>query len=119
MVSFREQVSAIGQIMNHTLARFMDPLYERMVLVLTVLFCSSLALMLLQVSQLQGDLIESMAVADSRVYTKALDDLRGLYSSEIVERVRFHSWYNVYAWTAFLLVIWLGGLGLEIGRAHV
>jgi signal transduction histidine kinase len=102
--------------MNHALARFMDPLYERMVLVLTVLFCSSLALMLLQMSQLQGDLIESMAIADVRVYTEALDDLQGLYSSDIVQRVRFHDWYNVYSWTALLLVIWLGGLALVISK---
>jgi len=115
-VNLRERLSVIGQVMNHALARFMDPLYERMVLVLTVLFCSSLALMLLQVSQLQGDLIKSMAVADSQVYTKALDDLQGLYSSDIVQRVRFHDWYNVYSWTALLLVIWLGGLGLVISK---
>ncbi len=116
MGTLREHVSAIGHVMNHALARVMDPLYERMVLVLTVLFCSSLALMLLQVSQLQGDLIESMAVADSQVYSKALDDLRGLYSSDIVQRVRFHDWYNVYSLSAFLLVVWLGGLGLVISK---
>lgn len=116
MVNIRDQVSAMSQVMNHALARVMDPLYERMVLVLTVLFCSSLALMLLQVSQLQGDLIESMAVADSQVYSKALDNLRGLYSSDIVERVRFQDWYNLYGWTALLVVIWLGGMGLVISK---
>jgi len=102
--------------MNHALARFMDPLYERMVLVLTVLFCSSLALMLLQISQLQGDLIESMAVADGQAYTQALNELKGLYTSDVVQRVRFHDWYNVYTLTALLLVIWLGGLALVISK---
>jgi len=115
-VSIHERLSGAGQVMNHALARFMDPLYERMILVLTVLFCSSLALMLLQVSQLQGDLIQSMAVADAQVYTKALDELQGLYSSDLVKRVRFHALYNVYTWTALLVVIWLGGLGLVISK---
>lgn len=115
-MNLHKRWSVVGQVMNHALARFMDPLYERMVLVLTVLFCSSLALMLLQMSQLQGDLIESMAIADVRVYTEALDDLQGLYSSDIVQRVRFHDWYNVYSWTALLLVIWLGGLALVISK---
>lgn len=115
-MNLREQLSAVGKFMNHALARFMDPLYERMILVLTVLFCSSLALMLLQVSQLQGDLIQSMAIADANVYTTALDNLQGLYSSDIVQQVRFHDWYNVYTLTALLLVIWLGGLGLVISK---
>ena len=95
IVNLRERFSVVGQVMNHAFARFMDPLYERMVLVLTVLFCSSLALMLLQVSHLQGDVIASMAIADARVYTEALDALQGLYSSDIVQRVRFHDWYNI------------------------
>lgn len=115
-MNIHERLSGAGQVMNHALARFMDPLYERMILVLTVLFCSSLALMLLQVSQLQGDLIQSMAVADAQVYTKALDELQGLYSSDLVKRVRFHALYNVYTWTALLVVIWLGGLGLVISK---
>ncbi|MDT7042105.1 sensor histidine kinase [Candidatus Nitronereus thalassa] len=116
MGTLRERVLEIGQVMNHAFTRFMDPLYERMVLVLTVVFCSSLALMLLQVSQLQGDLIQSMAVADVQVYSKALDELEGLYSSDIVQRVRFQDWYNLYGWTALLIVIWLGGLGLVISK---
>lgn len=116
IVNLRERFSVVGPAMNHAVARFMDPLYERMVLVLTVLFCSSLALMLLQVSHLQGDVIASMAIADARVYTEALDDLQGLYSSDIVQRVRIHDWYNIYSWTALLLVIWIGGLGLVISK---
>jgi len=116
IVNLRERFSVVGPAMNHAVARFMDPLYERMVLVLTVLFCSSLALMLLQVSHLQGDVIASMAIADARVYTEALDALQGLYSSDIVQRVRIHDWYNIYSWTALLLVIWIGGLGLVISK---
>ena len=115
-MNFRKQLLAIGHLMNHALTRFMDPLYERMILVLTVLFCSSLALMLVQVSQLQGDLIQSMAVADGQAYVKALDELKGLYASDIVQRVRFQDWYNVYTLTALLLVIWLGGLALVISK---
>jgi len=115
-VNLHERFSVVGQVMNHAIARVMDPLYERMVLVLTVLFCSSLALMLLQVSNLQGDVIASMAIADARVYTEASDALQGLYSSDIVQRVRIHDWYNIYSWTALLLVIWLGGLGLVISK---
>ncbi len=115
-MNLRERFSVVGQVMNQAIARFMDPLYERMVLVLTVLFCSSLALMLLQVSHLQGDVIASMAIADARVYTEALDALQGLYSSDIVQRVRFHDWYNIYSWTALLLVIWVGGLALVISK---
>ena len=39
IVNLRERFSVVGPAMNHAVARFMDPLYERMVLVLTVLFC--------------------------------------------------------------------------------
>ncbi len=115
-MNLRERFSVVGQVMNHAIARVMDPLYERMVLVLTVLFCSGLALMLLQVSHWQGDVIASMAIADARLYTEASDALQGLYSSDIVQRVRIHDWYSIYSWTALLLVIWLGGLGLVISK---
>lgn len=104
------------QVMGRGFSRLMDPLYERMVLVLTILFCAGLAIMLLHVSRLQSHIIESMALANTEVYTQALADLKNLYASEIVERVRFHDMRSTLYLTGLLAVLWLGGLGLVISK---
>ena len=59
-------------LMQRTFTRVMSPLYERMFLVLTIVFCSSLAVMLLNVSRLQGHLIESMALVNGELYATVL-----------------------------------------------
>ena len=75
--------------MHRTFTRVMNPLYERMFLVLTIVFCSSLAVMLFNVSRLQVYLIESMALVNGELYARVLSQLQTLYSSDLVQRVRF------------------------------
>ena len=104
------------QAMGKGIAKIMDPLYDRMVLVLTLLFCAGLALMLLHVSRFQDNVIESMAMANSAVYTQALAELQNLYSNDIVERVRVQDMKNTWTLMALLAVLWLGGIGLVIKK---
>lgn len=104
------------QVMGRGISKVMDPLYERMVLVLTVLFCAGLAIMLLHVSRLQAHLIDSMALATPEVYSNAIVELHNLYASDIVAQVRFHDMKGILTLSALLAVLWLGGLGLVISK---
>lgn len=106
-VKFRQKLSLLVQVMNRTLARLMDPVYERMELVLTILFGCSIALMVYQASHLQGNLLESMALANGEMSVKA---------TEFVERVRFQDWRKVLALAASMGVMWVGGLGLVVRK---
>jgi signal transduction histidine kinase len=112
----KQGVQNMVQAMGKGIAKLMDPLYDRMVLVLTFLFCAGLALMLLHVSRLQDNVIESMAMANSEVYAPALAEIQNLYSSEIVERVRVQDMKSTWTLMALLAVLWLGGMGLVISK---
>ncbi|MEC4672708.1 MAG: ATP-binding protein [Nitrospirota bacterium] len=102
--------------MQRTFTRVMSPLYERMFLVLTIVFCSSLAVMLLNVSRLQGHLIESMALVNGELYATVLSQLQTLYSSDLVQRVRVYDLQNIATAAVFLVVVWAGGMGLVINK---
>src|SRR5215510_19445 len=65
-------------------------LYERTVLVLTILFCVGMVCILWYVSHLQSNLIASIALQDASLYSQALAEFRALYTSEVVETVRDH-----------------------------
>ena len=103
-------------LMQRTFTRVMSPLYERMFLVLTIVFCSSLAVMLLNVSRLQGHLIESMALVNGELYATVLSQLQTLYSSDLVQRVRVYDLQNIATAAVFLVVVWAGGMGLVINK---
>lgn len=103
-------------LMHRTFTRVMSPLYERMFLVLTIVFCLSLASMLFQVSRLQGHLLESMASANVELYATVLSQLQTLYSSDLVQRVRVYDLRNVGTAALFLVVVWIGGMGLVISK---
>ena len=76
------------ELMQRTMTRVMSPLYERMFLVLTIVFCSSLAIMVFQVSRLQEHLIEAMVLVNGDLYANVMHQLQTLYAHEVVQRVR-------------------------------
>src|SRR5262245_23910780 len=78
------------QAISYTLSGYSRLLYERTVLVLTLLFCVSMVCILWYVSHLQSNLIASMALQDASLYSQALTEFRALYTSEVVETVRDH-----------------------------
>jgi len=63
-------------------------LHERTTLTLVILFCVAVGIMVWHVARLQGNLIESMALANADLYSQALTEFRTLYTREVVERVR-------------------------------
>ena len=61
--------------------------YERTILVLSLLFAFGIALVLLLISSLQSNLVESTALRNAELYSQALTEFRTLYTSEVVERL--------------------------------
>ena len=74
----------------HTVARGVRLLHERTILVLLSMFCLGAGCMLWYVSHVQSNLITSIALQDAALYAQALAEMRTLYTSEVVERVRQH-----------------------------
>ena len=103
-------------LMHRTLTRVISPLYERMILVLTIVFCTGLALMLLHISRFQGHLIEAMALANVELYSTVVSQLQTLYSDDFVQRVRLYDLQNIANAAIFLVVVWMGGMGLVISK---
>jgi signal transduction histidine kinase len=75
-------------IVSKALDWFLHLLYQRPILVLTIMFCTGVAIILWHVSRLQSDLIESVTVNDASLYAQALEEFRTLYTSEVVVRAR-------------------------------
>jgi adenylate cyclase len=63
-------------------------LYERPLLVLTILFCTGVVIILWHVSRLQSNLIESVALNKASLYAQALEEFRTLYASEVAVRAQ-------------------------------
>ena len=79
-----------GRLRNRSrlFAALVRSLHERTTLMLVVLFCVAVGIMVWHVARLQGNLIESMALANADLYSQALTEFRTLYTREVVERVR-------------------------------
>ena len=73
---------------SQTVSSWMKALHERVILVLSVLFCMCLIVMLVHVLHLKSQLLKVVALASADVYTRALTEMRSLYTSEVVERVQ-------------------------------
>jgi hypothetical protein len=78
----------IRQAISNALLGCRRLLYERTVLVLTLLFCVGMVCILWYMSHLQSNLITSMALQDASLYSQALAEFRALYTSEVVETVK-------------------------------
>jgi signal transduction histidine kinase len=70
---------------SHRLLRL---LYERTLLVLTIMFCIGIAIILWHVSRLQSNLVESVTLTHASLYAQALEEFRTLYTSEVAARAQ-------------------------------
>lgn len=69
---------------------FVRLLHERTILVLTIMFCGGVGTTMWHFSRLSSKLIESTALQGMSVQSESLEELRTIYTSEVVERVRSH-----------------------------
>ncbi len=67
------------------------PLYKHTILVLSIIFCSGLLLALWFLSHANTTLIQSAALQGTTLHAETLLELRNLYTSEVVDRVRGHN----------------------------
>lgn len=63
-------------------------LYERTLLVLTIMFSTGVVIILWHVYRLQSNLIESVTLNNASLYAQALEEFRTLYTSEVAVRVQ-------------------------------
>ena len=79
---------AIRPVVSKVLARCVRLLHERTILVLTIMFCAGVLGALWDLSRLSSNLIESAALQGTSLHSESLEELRTLYTSEVVERLR-------------------------------
>ena len=72
---------------RRTVIRFID---ERIVLVLTIIFCAGSMVTLWHLSQLSSKLVKSGALQGASLYSQSLTELRTFYNTQVVERVKPH-----------------------------
>ena len=64
--------------------------YERTIILLTVMFCAGVIVTLWHMSHLSSTLVESGALQGTSLYSATLTELRTFYNAQVVERVRPH-----------------------------
>ncbi|RMH09135.1 MAG: hypothetical protein D6704_01760, partial [Nitrospirae bacterium] len=100
--------------MGTVAARVMDPLYERLVVVVTLLFCAGLALLVFHLSQFHNSILEFMASLAAEMpahvlapWGSTLDTLTHLQQAARQQALTL---------AGLLAVLWVGGLGLVISK---
>ena len=63
-------------------------LYDRPLLMLTIMLCTGVVIILWHISRLQTNLIESVTLNNASLYAQALEEFRTLYTSEVAVRAR-------------------------------
>ena len=79
---------ALFHLLYKTLSSFLDIVYKKTILVLTILCAIGIAAILWHQSHLETELVEATAVQNAARYVEALEEFRTLYTSEVVETVR-------------------------------
>jgi len=74
-------------IRRHSAGRF---LFDHTVLVLALLLVASVAAAFWYLTRLQAELISTLAQQGTRLQSETFEELRSLYTSDVVERVRTH-----------------------------
>lgn len=86
--------SPIGQAVLRrvagALAACVRLLHERAILVLTLMFCVGAAAVLWHLSRLSSTLVEAAALQGTALHSESLEELRKMYTSEVVDRLRLH-----------------------------
>ncbi|VXD12209.1 adenylate/guanylate cyclase domain-containing protein [Planktothrix paucivesiculata] len=62
--------------------------YQRIILLLTVLFCVGVGVAMANMSHLSSDIIESQALQSATLYAQAMKEARTLYSSKVVSNLK-------------------------------
>jgi hypothetical protein len=75
-------------VVSQAMDRLQRLLYERTLLVLTIMFGTGVVIVLWHVSRLQSNLIESVTLNNASLYARALEKFRTLYTSEVAVRAR-------------------------------
>ena len=99
------------------LRRVGHALRERIILVLVVMFCIGVAATLWDLARLSSKLVESAAIEGSALQAESLEELRTLYTSEVVERLRGQGITVTHDYTAHDGAIPLPAtFSMELGR---
>src|SRR5262245_12735639 len=75
-------------VMLNATDRLRRLLYERPLLMLTIMLCAGVMIILWHISRLQTNLIESVTLNNASLYAQALEEFRTLYTSEVAVRAR-------------------------------
>ena len=74
--------------MSNKFSSILQQLHERTILIISILFGICLVVMLIHITHLKTQMLKTVALTSADVYTRALMEMRNLYTSEVVERVR-------------------------------
>ena len=89
-MAVKSHVDRTRQAVVKAWARCERLLHERTILVLTIMFAVAVAVTLWHLSRLTTKLVESASLQGTFLYSQSLEELRTIYTSEVVERVRGH-----------------------------
>ncbi|MBI3374586.1 MAG: response regulator [Betaproteobacteria bacterium] len=103
------------------LATWVRPLNDRTILVLVIMLCAGVAITLWHLGRLSSSLIESAAVGGTSLHSETLEELRTLYTSEVVGRLMAHGVnvthdYNLHEGAIPLPATFTIELGRRIGE---
>ncbi len=106
-----------SQALSTLLRRALGVLHQRAILVLTIMLCVGVAATLWHLGRLSSKLVESAAVQAAALQAGSLEELRTLYTSEVVERLRHQGITVTHDYTAYDGAIPLPAtFSLELGR---
>ena len=74
--------------MANKFSNILQRLHERTILIISILFGVCLVVMLIHITHLKTQMVKTVALTSADVYTRALMEMRNVYTSEVVERVR-------------------------------
>lgn len=79
--------TGIGGTLVKRLSAGMELVHQHTVLVLTVLFGMCLLIIYVHVTQLKTQMVTSMSLQGAGIYTRALEEIRKWYTTEVVQRL--------------------------------
>ncbi|MGD9852273.1 MAG: ATP-binding protein [Nitrospirales bacterium] len=79
--------SGMGATLVKSLSAGMELAHKHTILVLTVLFGMCLLIIYVHVTQLKTQMVASMSLQGAGIYTRALEEIRKWYTTEVVQRL--------------------------------
>src|SRR5262245_54737465 len=86
------QVGGVGvvRLAQRASAWCVQLLLPHTVLILSIMFCTGMAAMIWQLSHLSLKLVQQAALQGTSLHSKSLEEVRKLYTSEVVDRLSNH-----------------------------